>query len=411
MRGYDSRGEGLLQRSTPDHEQAQAWQPDDQDGWPAPPQGNSIQRYPAPLPSRPLILVGGFAANGLCKVSPEGYRGQQVWPPFHFDPHNGDWQLHGVAEVNQPGLAPTGLVVGQYEPLLLFLQDELGYTLSHDFFPFCYRWTESTLTSGRRLAGFIEEVIERYPWSQGQRRCVDVVSHSLGGLVTRVAGSLFDAPLQRVVYTACPFFGAGKSYFNLHPAHSVQVVDNMFLNRILDRLVPEGNPFFGNSVALTECFQQMECLYELLPDRFAFERGLCPVGIGRFLGSPPVTLQTWEEAYLGQPSSAFPVNLQGQVQRAMDLKEKLGCHMPGQHSLILYSAEHTTIGRVDLAFELSGYTFFGLPYDAAQGGDGTVPALSAKGPGPAIAVHGRHLALPNHRTSFYWIARFLDATR
>ena len=84
----------------------------------------------------------------------------------------------------------------------------------------------------------------------------------------------------------------------------------------------------------------------------------------------------------------------------MDLKEELGQRIPGRIYLNLYSEEFPTVGRVDNTFGM-----FGLPY-ALGGGDGTVSALSAAGPGPAISVPGRHLGLANHRITFHWLAYF-----
>ena len=412
MLDYDSLGAHLEPQAADQQPMATAWQPQVEDNWPAAPEPTSeeFDRYPRRPVVRPLILVGGFAANGLSQLEVSGqqrFTGQQVWPPFHFHPGSGDWRIHGVAEVNQAGLAPTGLVIGQYEPLLLFLEQELGYQPGRDFFVFPYRWTESNRVTGQRLAGFIEKVISDFPWAQAQERRVDVICHSMGGLATRAAGLLYRAPLGRVVYLACPFFGAGKGYLNLHPSHSVQVVDNMLLNRIIDWLAPEVNPIPGGSSALTECFQQMDSLYELLPDRIGFERGLCPVGLRARLNSPATPIASWQEVYLKEPSTAFPAVLHGRIEKAMEFKELLADRMPGQAYLTLYSASHSTVGRVDLAFGFSRFTVFGTPYDANGGGDGSVPAASGRGPGPALEVHGRHLAVPNHRTSFYWIARFL----
>lgn len=384
---------------------ASGWVPDDDDGWPAPPaeplgEDSRRERYEPAAIRRPLVLVGGYAANGLAladRSNSRCYLSRQIWPPFHFHPGTGDWSLHGVSELNQPGLIPTGLVIGQYEPLLLFLQQELGYRWGVDLFHFPYRWTESIEESGRRLAGFVERLgVE-----------VDVIGHSMGGLVARTAGLLYNAPLQRSAYLACPFFGAGKGYLNLHPQHGVHLVDNLLLNRLLALLAPQGNGLAGTGNGLVECFQRMPSLFELLPDRLAFERGLSPVGLRKRPGSHPVALESWQRAYLDEPTTAFPGPLHDEVCRAMAFKEKLGLAMPGKSFLTLYSDCHPTVGRVDLAFEISGYAVFGNPYDAAGGGDGTVPAASGRGPGPAIVVHGRHLALPNHRLTFYWLARFL----
>jgi hypothetical protein len=183
----------------------------------------------------------------------------------------------------------------------------------------------------------------------------------------------------------------------------------MLLNRILERFAPEGNPLFGSTTDLTECFQKMDSLYEMLPDQIGFERGLCPVGLRRSMRRLPTPLDSWQETYLKEPSTAFPEPLHPQVLSAMDFKARLSTHMPGKAYLVLYSAAYPTVGRVDLAFEFSRFALFGSAYDAGQGGDGSVPAASGKGPGPALQVHGRHLAVPNHRTTFYWISRFLHS--
>lgn len=340
---------------------------------------------PVKPPARPLVLVGGFAANGLLEAERHHdrlYRGKQIWPPFHFDPVNGDWSLHSVSEVTKPGLIPAGFLPGQYEPLLLFLEEELGYRPGHDLFLFPYRWTESVQLSGRRLAGFLETL--GFP-------AVDLVAHSLGGQLARVAGLLYGARIHKLALLACPFHGAGKAYFDLHPALNVQLVDNLVFNRLLERLLPFGD------VDLTTTFQKMDSLFDLLPDRFAFESGLSPLQSRASLRKPPRLAESWQEAY-----ADFPESLQPRLQQAMQLKEELGQRVPGETYLNLYSEEFPTLGRVDNTFGL-----FGLPY-ALGGGDGTVPALSATGPGPGISVPGRHLGLANHRITFHWLARFFS---
>ncbi len=354
---------------------------------------------------RPLILVGGFAANGLCRVEEfeaRRYLGQQVWPPFHFHPTSGNWRIHPLSELKRGELIPTGPLIGQYEPLLLFLQQELGYRMDHDLFVFSYCWTESNLTSGRRLAGFIQQVL-------GQRggEGVDILSHSMGGLVTRVAGLIFGAPLRRCIYLACPFFGAAKAYFNLHPGQTLQLVDNLLLNRLISRFSPE--TLLSREQTLRQCFQSWPSIFELLPDGYAFSQGWAPVGRRSFPDGQRMQAHSWQEAYCQDPSTAFPEELQPAVASAMDLKDQLGSRMPGTVYLNLYSAGFPTPSRVDITLEVSVFTLFGQAYDLDNsGGDGTVPAFSGRGPG-GREVHGRHLGLPNHRLTFYWLTRFLES--
>lgn len=64
----------------------------------------------------------------------------------------------------------------------------------------------------------------------------------------------------------CPFFGAGKAFFNLHPALTVQLVDNLLFNHLLSRFLP-------GDVDLTGSFQKMDSVYELLPDANGFAGG------------------------------------------------------------------------------------------------------------------------------------------
>ena len=369
---YDQLGQDL-----PESEPlstAQPWHSQEQ-----PPEDLLRRFLPAGGPVRPLVLVGGFGSNALYVSEEQNervYKGRQAWPPFHIDPLSGDWDLHPIDEVNLPNLLPGPYLTAQYEPLLLFLEEEMGYRLNHNLFAFPYRWTDSTRASGRRLAGFLRDLGP-----------ADVIGHSLGGLVARAAGLFYGAAIERLALLTCPFFGAGKAFFNLHPALTVQLVDNLLFNHLLSRFLP-------GDVDLTGSFQKMDSVYELLPDANGFARGLSPLLVKSSLRRKAEAVGNWQEAYAEIPDSA-------RVRRAMAYKAELGLAIPGREYLILYSPEHPTVGRVDQTFGI-----FGLPY-ALGGGDGTVPAASAVGPGPAIPGPGRHLAVPNHRLSLFWLSRFL----
>lgn len=369
---YDQLGRDLPER--PPVSSASPWSSQEQ-----PPEDLLKRFLPSKAPSRPLILVGGYGSNALYVSEQQNeriYKGRQAWPPFHIDPLSGDWDLHPLDEVNQPNLLPGPYLPAQYEPLLLFLEEEMGYQLNRDLFAFPYRWTESTRISGRRLAGFLKEMGP-----------VDIIAHSLGGLVARSAGLLYGAQIERLALLTCPFFGAGKAFFDLHPSLTVQLVDNLLFNKIIERFLP-------GSVELTESFQKMDSVYELLPDAHGFARGLSPLQIRNSLRRKATPVETWQEAYADIPNPE-------RVQQAMNYKAELGLAIPGKEYLILYSPDHPTVGRVDHTFGI-----FGLPY-ALGGGDGTVPAASAVGPGPAIPVPGRHLGVANHRLSLFWLSRFL----
>ena len=369
---YDQLGRDLPER--PPVSSASPWSSQEQ-----PPEDLLKRFLPSKAPSRPLILVGGYGSNALYVSEQQNeriYKGRQAWPPFHIDPLSGDWDLHPLDEVNQPNLLPGPYLPAQYEPLLLFLEEEMGYQLNRDLFAFPYRWTECTRINGRRLAGFLKEMGP-----------VDIIAHSLGGLVARSAGLLYGAQIERLALLTCPFFGAGKAFFDLHPSLTVQLVDNLLFNKIIERFLP-------GSVELTESFQKMDSVYELLPDAHGFARGLSPLQIRNSLRRKATPVETWQEAYADIPNPE-------RVQQAMNYKAELGLAIPGKEYLILYSPDHPTVGRVDHTFGI-----FGLPY-ALGGGDGTVPAASAVGPGPAIPVPGRHLGVANHRLSLFWLSRFL----
>ena len=136
MLNYHQLGDGLA-AALRGNRQAKGWLPSAADDWPAP-EELDLERHrwsPEVLRAgirRPLILVGGFAANGLSRVEEYGgrrYLGQQVWPPFHFHPTSGNWRIHALSELNRGELVPTSLLIGQYEPLLLFLQQEHVFLL------------------------------------------------------------------------------------------------------------------------------------------------------------------------------------------------------------------------------------------------------------------------------------------
>jgi len=353
----------------------------------------------------PLVFVPGILGSRLFKKGSS----EPMWPtPGWWD--KGNFKptfLRALTSV-------TDKETSQNEPLFPLVYSELlryfenmGYILGQDFWVFPYDWTQSNRDSGRRLAQFIQDILSAHPqWHQ-----VDVVNHSMGGLVTRAAARLYSAPIRRTVYIASPHFGSPKVFFILHPKMKFSVFGNFFRNLIgdlawrwyLHRLGDTENTTLENQVKRLAC--QLDSVFELLPDRFYFEHhnlvivkeastGDCPIcGLGSTYFSGPCRF----------PSS----ELQDRVKQAMAFKEELGATLPGQENLVIYSDSEETVDRITCPARLQWR--FGRYKDGGQRGDSIVPVNSAtlNNPTAARRVQGTHTSVQNSLETSLLVKEFL----
>lgn len=90
-------------------------------------------------------------------VTADGTLPKQVWPPFHTA-DDGNFAAGSIIELVTATKKPSGLVPFVYDGLMRCLRS-IGCMENESLFIFPFNWTEKNEMSGRRLAGFIQEVI------------------------------------------------------------------------------------------------------------------------------------------------------------------------------------------------------------------------------------------------------------
>jgi hypothetical protein len=354
----------------------------------------------------PLIFVPGIMGSSLFKKG----SGEPIWPAAGWW-DKGRFRITSLRAITSTPDRETS----QNEPLFPLVYSEMlryfenmGYILGQNFWIFPYDWTQSNRRSGQKLEQFIQDILSTHPqWHQ-----VDIVSHSMGGLVTRAAARLYSAPIRRTVYIASPHFGSPKVFFILHPKMKFSVFGNFFRNVIgdlawrwyLHRLGDTENTNLEKEIKSVAC--QLDSVFELLPDRFYFEQNNLVVVREASGGDCPICglESTYYSGRCKFPSS----ELQDRVREAMAFKEELGATLPGSENLVIYSDSEETVNEIicpaRVPWRLGRYK------DSGQKGDSLVPVKSAtlNNPTAARRVQGTHNGVPNSLETALLVKEFLD---
>jgi pimeloyl-ACP methyl ester carboxylesterase len=354
----------------------------------------------------PMIFVPGILGSNLFKKG----TGEPIWPTVgwwdkgHFKPTSLR-ALTSIADKETSQNEPLFPLV--YDEMLRYFED-IGYIIGQNFWIFPYDWTQSNRNSGRKLEQFIQNILAAHPqWHQ-----VDIVSHSMGGLVNRAAAKLYSAPIRRTVYIASPHFGSPKAFFILHRKMKFSVFGNFFRNVIgdlawrwyLHRLGYTGNLNLEKEIKSMAC--QLDSVFELLPDRFYFEQNYLVVIKRGLRGDFPIS--GLEATYYSGQSKFLSSQCQDRVRQAMAFKEELGAILPGQENLVIYSDSEKTDDQV--VYPGGGWWRLGRYRDSGQRGDSVVPVSSATLNNPAAArkVEGTHYGVPNSLDTALLVKEFLD---
>lgn len=137
-----------------------------------------------------VLLVPGFAASNLWSITRNGRIGQRLWLSKFDTVWNGIEHLRNDDTGNPVGpesVVASSALASVYQPLQKLLQ-----TFSVEYLEFAYDWRADISTNGERLAGFLQQ------FRNGTRR-VNVVAHSMGGLVAASGLQRIDADLVRYV--------------------------------------------------------------------------------------------------------------------------------------------------------------------------------------------------------------------
>lgn len=170
-----------------------------------------------PLPN-PVIVVPGITGVDLHDLY--NFPPEKIWSLTARDyrrsglhPEDGRYEGQLPAQVR-----PEQMFSVAYKEMILDLRHDLSQQADRPVpvHGFNYDWRQPLEITQGQLAAFIEEVTNKtallshyYADNYGQRRQVNLVGHSMGGIV--VAGYLADvgaaAPVQRVATIAAPFKG------------------------------------------------------------------------------------------------------------------------------------------------------------------------------------------------------------
>lgn len=175
-----------------------------------------VPDLPAATGDRATVLVPGYKGSFLA-----GESGQRVWITPQTALSSGDTTLalpfpgeragHAAGPLHPDGpitrLTIAGIGETVYLPFLQYASRDLqGVT------PFSYDWREDVRQSGRKLCAAIEAL---------PAKRVDVVAHSMGGLVTLHCLAQGAPKVRRVVFAGVPFGGAPAVFKDLAHGDSV----------------------------------------------------------------------------------------------------------------------------------------------------------------------------------------------
>ena len=325
-------------------------------------------------------MVPGLLGSDLWSRTPSGRQGSQLWPPYTAERGTlslakigqagcsgaegraGRHHLPGRVWRTARGAAPDGL---RGRPAV---RDSRGR-----LWVFPYDWTQSCDDSGRELAAFIANTV----LPSGRWDGVDIVNHSMGGVVTRAARELHGAPILRSAYIASPHNGALDAYLALHPAIGVPFFDKG-LDLILATILNTSKPL----VLLQQQIAMWKSAYDMLPDdKYRPDQS--------------------------NPYGRFPASMQDEVLRARAFKASLPPAPVEQHIVFMCNKTKPRSGWLAWRRFIPALSFLGgkpgLPEDAVR--HATVDADGTAS--QPITVDGSHAWLPSMPVVHATLHRFL----
>ncbi len=141
---------------------------------------------------------------------------------------NGEWAIDPIFHV--------------YDNLIETLEAN-GYTKDQNLFPFGYDWRNSNIKSAEKLKEKINEVKEVCDCDK-----VDIVAHSMGGLVTRsyVQSLNFQDDVDQIVFLGTPHRGAPKNYLTWEAGEFDKDLQSRYVKYYYDKEAKE-NGFTGEN--------------------------------------------------------------------------------------------------------------------------------------------------------------------
>ena len=153
--------------------------------------------------------------------------------------------IMGSWRVTQGGELKLDPIVGTYDELIETL-DENGYTPDQDLFPFPYEWRMSNVETAKSLKSKIDQIKTQTKWPR-----VDIVAHSMGGLVAReYIGALNGgSSIDQLITLGTPHGGSPKSYLTWDGGEFGRKFGDILLKKIFQQEAEEnGYDSFFNYV-------------------------------------------------------------------------------------------------------------------------------------------------------------------
>jgi len=247
-----------------------------------------------------------------------------------------------------------GFAQDVYAPVIAHLE-QLGYAEGRNLFVFAYDWRRSVFENAERLAAFVSEKVP----DPAQR--VDIVAHSMGGLISRVYALRFGgAPrIARLLSAGSPFLGSAKVFETLEGGWGT-------LNYLM-----------GGLTAVRQTMLSFPSLFELMP-RYT------PCCIADKIGTSfdPTEAATWRALSWEGVDPDRMAALKVAAARAQELDALMRSPLPPQlEDVLIIGVDQRTPERVAL---LSSGKTTTLQVQTTWAGDGTVLRQSAALPGRTI---------------------------
>ena len=318
----------------------------------------SVEARAAARPQRPLVFLPGVLGSRLCDQEGEllwgGAASYSNLEDLALGPDPGATPIQACGVVESIKLFGP-LSVHQYDTLLEHLRDK-GYERGKTLFVFDYDWRQSNFESARRLAGELAPILQAHP--EG----VDVIGHSMGGIVARIYIQELGgaAKVRRLVTLGTPHSG------------SLQI-----FKLLTDGFSGWGNFLAGGREAVQRVAFTFPSAYELLP----FYPNCCALGRPEWPKSDKRPFdfrdpEPWFESWLPRPFTAEPWS--GRVRQmlgdARRLRELLERPIPGLQRF--RPAAGTGLATLSTVYvDPASYAI--IDWAELETGDGTVLEVSA----------------------------------
>ena len=306
---------------------------------------------------RPLIFIPGLLGSRLCRPDPANpAEPVVVWgtlgalsqfPTIRLPSTPSETDIKPCGLIRE--IVYLGLFTQQvYGPVIAHFES-LGYREGENLFVFDYDWRRSVFENAELLAAFVQDKVP-------EDTRVDIVAHSMGGLIARVYALKHNgAPwLGRLISAGTPFQGSVTVFATLERGWGAM------------------NYLMGGLKAFRQTVLSFPSIFELMPSY----GGCCEVDDGETSTFALANLQSWLElGWDGIDEGALP-DLAEASARKRELHEIAEAGLPPDvENIMLIGVDQRTPQR--FAFEAGWWTRVQVRLETTWAGDGTVVRESA----------------------------------